>query len=315
MERPLQKHLMNLPPCQKQQLRQEEAENDAKMTEDTLQCIGICGATYFYVVTTTVMVTSLCYTMPMLYDNDDDVTFWTRVVVAFFVFFGIVANFVMVTTRTSIYLPRADDDGGGTLDLPAPDWFRCGPCDQVVPPRTHHCVVCRRCILFRDHHCFFTGSCIGLNNQRYFVLFCVYVSVGSAYGLYVNTAFLATYHVDPFSAQFYHLLLPVSILEWILGYRTFGFVYFVVVQYVATLTMFGSGGIAAWELFVIASGQTTYDLLAKGRRRRNKSTGVWRNLRSVLGANWFFRFLFPFPVDEVFDRSNNSSNVSDLKVV
>lgn len=53
----------------------------------------------------------------------------------------------------------------------------CLKCDEVKPPRTHHCSICNRCILKMDHHCPFIGNCIGLGNQKAFWLFCFYASL------------------------------------------------------------------------------------------------------------------------------------------
>lgn len=55
----------------------------------------------------------------------------------------------------------------------------CEPCNRIRPPRCEHCVVCDECVLRVDHHCFFVGnSCIGFNNQKFFILYCLYFSMG-----------------------------------------------------------------------------------------------------------------------------------------
>jgi len=53
----------------------------------------------------------------------------------------------------------------------------CLKCNEVKPPRTHHCACCNKCILKMDHHCPFIGNCIGLNNQKPFWLFCFYATL------------------------------------------------------------------------------------------------------------------------------------------
>ena len=57
----------------------------------------------------------------------------------------------------------------------------CSECQIFKHKKSHHCPLCEYCVLRHDHHCFFLGTCIGLNNQRYFVILCLYTGVGSLY--------------------------------------------------------------------------------------------------------------------------------------
>lgn len=259
-----------------------------KTDPSVLQCMSICGVAYFGAVTAVVTLTSVFYTMPIVY-NDSSGVFWLHVTAAFYIFAGIITNFTMLSVRNS-YLPS---DGTGVL--PGPDWTHCTTCDRSVPPRTHHCILCQRCILWRDHHCFFTGSCIGILNQRYFILFCIYCAVGSAYSVYVNAVFLSMSHASSFSVQFYDFIFPLTVLEWLFGFQTLGFVYFVALVYVSGFTTCGATGVAVWQLFLIAQGQTSFEY-SEGRGR--KSLGIVRNIRMVFGPYWFLKFLFPFPIDD-----------------
>ncbi|CAD8058555.1 unnamed protein product [Paramecium primaurelia] len=51
----------------------------------------------------------------------------------------------------------------------------CNKCNSWKPPRAHHCRRCNKCIFKMDHHCEWTNNCIGALNQKYFVLFLLYV--------------------------------------------------------------------------------------------------------------------------------------------
>ena len=54
---------------------------------------------------------------------------------------------------------------------------------MVKPARTHHCSVCQRCVYLMDHHCPWINNCVGIENQRYFLLFVFYLMTGTAYML------------------------------------------------------------------------------------------------------------------------------------
>jgi len=54
----------------------------------------------------------------------------------------------------------------------------CKKCEEVKPPRAHHCSLCGKCIMKMDHHCPWTGNCIGLLNHKKFWLFLFYSVVG-----------------------------------------------------------------------------------------------------------------------------------------
>lgn len=40
--------------------------------------------------------------------------------------------------------------------------------------------VCKRCIRRMDHHCVFINNCVGENNQKYFILFTVRLTLSSS---------------------------------------------------------------------------------------------------------------------------------------
>lgn len=63
-------------------------------------------------------------------------------------------------------------------------WNRkCSQCNELKPARTHHCSVCDTCIFQMSHHCLFTNNCVGLENQRFFLLFILYSWVGVMYNM------------------------------------------------------------------------------------------------------------------------------------
>lgn len=63
-------------------------------------------------------------------------------------------------------------------------WNRkCATCNEIKPARTHHCSVCDACVFQMNHHCPFTNNCVGLENQRFFLLFIFYSLLGCLYSM------------------------------------------------------------------------------------------------------------------------------------
>jgi hypothetical protein len=47
--------------------------------------------------------------------------------------------------------------------------------------RSHHCHVCNKCVLKMDHHCPWISNCVGHRNHHLFVLFLLYLWLGTGY--------------------------------------------------------------------------------------------------------------------------------------
>ena len=56
----------------------------------------------------------------------------------------------------------------------------CAKCEQVVARKSHHCALCDYCVLRSDHHCFMVNGCVGFGNQRYFIVYLFYASLGES---------------------------------------------------------------------------------------------------------------------------------------
>lgn len=70
----------------------------------------------------------------------------------------------------------------------------CKKCITPKPARTHHCSICDKCILKMDHHCPWFNNCIGFYNHRYFLLFCIFMTIDCLYlisfGFYYYSAYV-----------------------------------------------------------------------------------------------------------------------------
>ena len=65
----------------------------------------------------------------------------------------------------------------------------CKKCkDQWKPPRAHHCSRCNKCVFRMDHHCVWIHNCVASHNQKYFVLFLLYVLLLSLSTFIINIA-------------------------------------------------------------------------------------------------------------------------------
>ena len=61
----------------------------------------------------------------------------------------------------------------------------CQKCSMKRPSRAHHCKICNKCVLKMDHHCPWIMNCVGHANQKYFVLFLFYATLGDFIGFII----------------------------------------------------------------------------------------------------------------------------------
>ena len=264
-------------------------EMKRNMTPASLQCMSIFGISYFVIVMIIIIITSFGWTMPVVYDGDPE-THSTRLWISLFMLFNVVINFALTVTKPGFYKGVKTAESVGLI--PDINWHKCIDCDHLSPPRTHHCPLCGKCVLKRDHHCFFTGSCVGYDNQRYFIVFCFYCALGTAYAFYVNFQFLTLEYSHPSFWTLHHFLLPVTFFEWLFGYCTLGFLYYVFLVWLCICTCLGSTGIFCWQFFLAAWGTTTHEYWKANSTYR---VGIRRHLRSVFGSFWFVNFIVPLP--------------------
>ncbi|KAH3881447.1 hypothetical protein DPMN_005373 [Dreissena polymorpha] len=177
------------------------------------------------------------------------------------------------------------------VDMPtngATGWSYCEECETDVPPRAFHCLYCKGCVLKRDHHCHVLGTCIGFWNQRFFVVGSTYTVVTGIFGAHLCLSFLRASE----SVTFVGCLLPMTLVNWLLGSKPFLIFITTIHMYInALFTLLGIGFLAT-QVRVITQGLTLYEY--KKRVPVKCSTSISENLRSVFGDYWALNFVFPF---------------------
>jgi len=103
----------------------------------------------------------------------------------FFTFLAVVAHFrTMCTDPGAVPRGTATKEAIEQLGLTEGQvLYKCHKCCSIKPERAHHCSVCNRCIRKMDHHCPWVNNCVGENNQKFFVLFTMYIAILSCHSL------------------------------------------------------------------------------------------------------------------------------------
>ena len=100
-------------------------------------------------------------------------------------------------------------------------WQRhCKRCDEIKPARTHHCMMCDKCVFAMDHHCPWVNNCLGAENYRYFLLFLVYLTIGSTwYSLTIVSIWDHYVYIEYHSDLSYLLILNSSLILVLIAFN------------------------------------------------------------------------------------------------
>ncbi|XP_055985288.1 palmitoyltransferase ZDHHC3 isoform X1 [Sorex fumeus] len=158
--------------------------------------------------------------------------------------------------------------------------YKCPKCCSIKPDRAHHCSVCKRCIRKMDHHCPWVNNCVGENNQKYFVLFTMYIALISLHALImVGFHFLHCFEEDwtkcsSFSPPTTVILLILLCFEGLL------FLIF-------TSVMFGT------QVHSICTDETGIERLQRKDQPRVR-TGSWQTVKETFGGDFSPNWCNPF---------------------
>ena len=158
--------------------------------------------------------------------------------------------------------------------------YKCPKCCSIKSDRAHHCSVCKRCIRKMDHHCPWVNNCVGENNQKYFVLFTMYIALISLHALImVGFHFLYCFEEDWTKCSSFSPPTTVILLI-LLCFEALLFLIF-------TSVMFGT------QVHSICTDETGIEQLKKEERRWAKKT-KWMNMKAVFGHPFSIAWLSPF---------------------
>ncbi|XP_044312237.1 palmitoyltransferase ZDHHC3 isoform X2 [Varanus komodoensis] len=189
--------------------------------------------------------------------------------------------------RAMITDPGAVPKGNATKEFieslqlkPGQVVYKCPKCCSIKPDRAHHCSVCKRCIRKMDHHCPWVNNCVGENNQKYFVLFTMYIALISLHALImVGFHFLYCFEEDWTKCSSFSPPTTVILLI-LLCFEALLFLIF-------TSVMFGT------QVHSICTDETGIEQLKKEERRWAKKT-KWMNMKAVFGHPFSIVWLSPF---------------------
>jgi len=105
-----------------------------------------------------------------------------HLIISGFLAFNIYWNYISAILTSPGIPPSASDIFIGSLK----DVNICSKCDKIKGERVHHCRVCNSCVMKMDHHCPWIANCVGERNQKFFVLFLLYLFVGCIYTSFMN---------------------------------------------------------------------------------------------------------------------------------
>ncbi|XP_008258723.1 palmitoyltransferase ZDHHC3 isoform X2 [Oryctolagus cuniculus] len=230
------------------------------------------------------------------------------------VIFNVLAFLALAShCRAMLTDPGAVPKGNATKEFieslqlkPGQVVYKCPKCCSIKPDRAHHCSVCKRCIRKMDHHCPWVNNCVGENNQKYFVLFTMYIALISLHALImVGFHFLHCFEDDWTKCSSFSPPTTVILLI-LLCFEALLFLIF-------TSVMFGT------QVHSICTDETGIERLKrKGQPRAHRRS--WKAVKETFGGdfslNWFNPFSTPCQPKTPSDKDlvRQGPSLSDIDI-
>ncbi|KAI3377991.1 hypothetical protein SNEBB_010735 [Seison nebaliae] len=169
----------------------------------------------------------------------------------------------------------------------------CEICQIDQPIRCHHCKVCDKCILKRDHHCAFTGVCVGFENERYFIIFCLWATIGVAlcfFPAFIHDIVTSDSRFNsPYSYSRY--FFPLTAYRTIISkeYTVIEF-FTILILFIRLATIFFTFLLGFNNFALILNGLTSHEF---SRSVNSYNFGIRRNLANAFGSHWYVNIIFP----------------------
>lgn len=193
----------------------------------------------------------------------------------------------MFSDPGSTELNNASPESIQKMNLPAGHvLYKCTKCVAIKPDRAHHCSVCRRCIVKMDHHCPWINNCVGEKNQKYFVLFTLYICLISLQALIIVIKTFINCANTGWSSNLCTIRSSgVTLINMI------GLTFEAALFCLFTAIMFGT------QIYAICVDETGIEQLKGDYKHKNcssKKNSKCLNFKSVFGDKLTIRWLVPF---------------------
>lgn len=208
-------------------------------------------------------------------------------IVANGVVFHLLASLALVShLRTMLTDPGSVPLG----NPPGPDTVSyCPDCHSAIPKRACHCTVCKRCIRKNDHHCPWINNCVGEDNQKYFLLFIMYIGLTSTHVLLLlGIPVLCSYSRGEWDSSS-TVSLPAPIL-FLLMVALMGFLFAVVML--------------CSQMCAIYADKATRELLYQNTHSQARQSKC-ANMKAVCGSHISLAWLSPFHSPEHYKVSEH----------